>query len=230
MTVIQPASGYRAAIDPVLLAAAVDADPGERVLDAGCGTGASLFCVLTRLDAVSGVGLELHEPYAALARQGLSGNQLGSRASIVCGDLAQPPADLGAPFDTVMTNPPFYQRGTVRPHPHGETPYAVTDLSLQAWIGACVQLLRKDGLFAVIHRAERLADIISALTGCGAVNVFPLWPKAGRAASRVVVTARKERRSPATVHAGLVLHTAENTYTAEADAVLRDGAPLFAPA
>lgn len=230
MKVIQPASGYRAAIDPILLAAAVDSEPGAQILDVGCGTGAALFCLLTRMQDVSGLGLERHPPYAALAERGLAENGLHGRGRIVQADIAQPPPDLAGPFDVVMTNPPFYQRGTVRPHPDGETPYAVTELPLETWIAACLSHLKKDGLFAIIHRAERLADIIAALSTCGAVSVFPLWPKAGRPASRVVVTARKGRRSPATIYPGLVLHTPDDTYTPEAEQILRAGAPLFSTA
>jgi tRNA1(Val) A37 N6-methylase TrmN6 len=229
VTVHQPIRGYRAAVDPVLLAAAVEAGPGARVLDAGCGTGASSFCLLARCSDLTVTGLDNHVPYVDLARTGLAANAFAARGSIVCGDLAAPPPGLGAPFDVVMTNPPFYQRGTVPPHPDGETPYAVTDLSLEQWIAASLALLRKDGLFAIIHRAERLADIIAVLKGCGAVTVLPLWPKAGRDAKRVVVTARKDRRTPARVLPGLILHTHDGGFTPEAEAVLREGASL-APA
>ena len=45
----QPAEGYRVAVDPVLLAAAVPAGPGSRVLDLGCGVGAAALCLLTRV-------------------------------------------------------------------------------------------------------------------------------------------------------------------------------------
>lgn len=229
VSVFQPEAGYRAAIDPVLLAAAVNIDNESRILDVGCGTGASLYCLLARVQDVSAVGLELHDPFAVLAEKGLEENGLESRGQIVRGNIAEPPKEIGAPFDAVMTNPPFYQKGTVPPHPHDNTPFAVTDLSLHDWIASCLRLLRKGGLFAIVHRAERVAEVLAALSGCGAVNVFPLWPKTGRPASRVVVTALKERRSPSVIHAGLVLHTPEDTYTPEADAVLRDGAPLFAP-
>lgn len=230
VTVYQPAQGYRAAIDPVLLAAALEVEAGARVLDAGCGTGASLFCLLARCPGVTATGLDNNPPYIDFAATGLQANGLSSRAAVIAGDLAAPPADFGAPFDAVMTNPPFYQRGSVPPHPHGETPYAVTDLALDQWVGACLALLRNDGLFAIVHRAERLAEIISALTGCGAITVMPLWPKAGREAKRVIVTARKGRRTPSRILPGLVLHSADGAFTPQAEAVLRDGAALITPA
>ena len=44
----QPAQGYRVAIDPLLLAASVNAEPGETILDVGAGVGAAGLCVATR--------------------------------------------------------------------------------------------------------------------------------------------------------------------------------------
>ena len=66
---VKPAEGYRVAIDPVLLAAAVDVPAQSKVLDVGCGTGAALFCLLARLQIVSGVGFEQHKPFAGFARR-----------------------------------------------------------------------------------------------------------------------------------------------------------------
>ncbi|MEO0916318.1 MAG: methyltransferase, partial [Pseudomonadota bacterium] len=50
LQVLQPAVGYRAGADPVLLAAAVDAGPGHSVLDVGCGVGTALLCLGTRVN------------------------------------------------------------------------------------------------------------------------------------------------------------------------------------
>ncbi|MHC4448298.1 MAG: methyltransferase, partial [Planctomycetota bacterium] len=63
----QPARGYRAAIDPVLLAAAVPTWGGERILDLGCGVGAAALCLLARVPDVEVTGLELQGPVARLA-------------------------------------------------------------------------------------------------------------------------------------------------------------------
>ncbi|NKB43383.1 MAG: methyltransferase [Alphaproteobacteria bacterium] len=224
--IVQPQDGYRVAVDPVLLAASIATPPNSRVLDVGCGTGAALFCLLSRLSTVQGVGLEQHEPFVKMARRGIQENDFSKRSEIVMGDLADPPDSWAAAFDVVMTNPPFFEAGTVPTRPGQDATHAVTDLSLRSWITRSLSLLRRDGLFSIIHRAERLADIIQALSGCGATTVIPLWPKTNTAAKRVIVTARKDRRSPATLCPGLVLHADDDTYTDEANAVLRDGETL----
>ena len=222
--IVQPQDGYRVAVDPVLLAASVTISPGATVLDVGCGTGGALFCLLSRLDAVRGVGIEKHDPFADLARDGVEENDFAERVEIVTGDLASPPKEWNGLFDAVMTNPPFFEAGTVPSRPDQDSNHAVTDLSLSSWISQCLSLLRKDGLFSIIHRAERLADIIQALAGCGSIVVIPIWPKANTPAKRIIVTALKGRKSPATLSPGLILHTEDDSYTAEADAILRGGA------
>ena len=225
--IFQPEAGYRVAIDPILLAAAVNAPECARILDAGCGTGAALFCVLTRFETANGVGLERQPDLAVLAQQGAVSNQLDNRARIIAGDLAAPPEDMAGPFDVVMTNPPYFEAGTIPPCPNKAQENAESDLPLAQWIEACFKVLRQDGLFAIVHRAERLDDIIANLHGrSGAVTVVPLWPKAGSPAKRVIITARKGRRSPTLVHPGLVLHEENGDFTPAADAILRDGAAL----
>ena len=59
MRLRQPVEGYRAAVDPVFLAAAVDAKAGQRALDLGCGAGAALLCLARRVDGALVDGLEV---------------------------------------------------------------------------------------------------------------------------------------------------------------------------
>ena len=88
-------------------------------------------------------------------------------------------------------------------------------------------MLARKGTLTVIHRADRLDAVLAGLDGrAGDVAVLPLWPKAGKAARRVVVSARKGVAGPARLLPGLVLHEADGRYTAAADAVLREGAAL----
>ena len=103
------------------------------------------------------------------------------------------------------------------------------DAKLGDWIGFLLRMVRAKGTITLIHRADRLDEILALLHGnAGETVVFPLWPKRGVAAKRVIVRARKGIRTPLTVSPGLVLHEADGTYTEEADAILRGGAcPLL---
>lgn len=221
---LQPTEGYRAAIDPVLLAAAVPDGRWTTALDVGVGTGAALLCLRARLGPRAITGLELLPDHADLAERALALNGFDDCA-IVRGDLRDRPL-AGRSFDQVLTNPPFHGPGTASPHAGRATAH-MEEMPLEDWLDACLRLLVPRGGLTVIHRADRLDAILAALHGrAGAVEIIPLWPKAGLAAKRVIVRARKGLKSPATLLPGLVLHAADGGYTAAAEAVLRDGASL----
>ena len=101
------------------------------------------------------------------------------------------------------------------------------ELGLEAWLDVALRFLKPRGRLAVVHRADRLDELITALGGrCGEVTVFPFWPRAGEPARRVVVRARKAVRTPAQLLPGLVLHSADGAFTPEAEQILREGKPL----
>jgi len=70
-----------------------------------------------------------------------------------------------------------------------------------------------------------LGEALVALPERG-ITVFPLWPRAGVAAKRVILQVRHGSRAPLQLLSGLVLHREDGSYTPEADAVLRDGAGI----
>lgn len=224
----QPRHGYRAAIDPVMLAAAVAPGPGALVLDAGTGSGAAALCLAARVPDCRIVGLERDPDLLAVAARNFAADP--DRLQLVAGDLFAPPAAIvGASFDHVLTNPPFHPSGSATP-PRTTTARAahLTERDLASWITACLARLRPRGWLTLIHRADQLDVILAALAGrAGDANVCPLWPDAtAGAAKRVIVAARKTGRGPLRLGRGLVLHEADGRFTAPAEAILRDGAPL----
>ena len=86
-------------------------------------------------------------------------------------------------------------------------------------------MLRAGGTLTLVHRADRLADALAALgPRAGEVVVFPLWPRAGRPAKRVLIRARRGAAAPLRLAPGLVLHGADGAFTPAAQAALRGGA------
>lgn len=224
----QPADGYRAAIDPVMLAAAVAAAPRERVLEVGAGHGAASICLARRIPGVHVTGLELQPAMVRLANDNARLNGLSQAVEVMVGDLVRPlPRVAAGGFDHVMANPPFLdaRRATASPVAGRDTANVEGEASLAHWLVFMLRMVRSKGSLTLVHRADRLDEILSLLRpDAGEIVVFPLWPRRDRAAKRVIVRARKAVRSPTTLAAGLVLHEPDGTYTPEADAVLRGGA------
>ncbi len=230
----QPAEGYRAAIDPVFLAAAVPPkDPaGEPMtaLDLGCGAGAAALCLLARLPEAAVTGLEVQPRLAALARDNAALNGWAERFRVVEGDIADRDALAGlrpgnGGFDEVLCNPPHHPASMIAaPEPSKARSNRESGAALDDWVAAALALAGPKGAATFIHRADRLDDLLAALRGrAGGITVFPLWPKPGAAARRVLVRARKASRAPLTLAAGLVLHGPDGRFTPEAEEVLRSG-------
>jgi len=227
----QPEAGFRAAIDPVLLAATVAAGPGERVLDVGCGVGTAALCVAARLADVCVVGIDLQRDLVALAAANARANGLSARAEFMVGDLLAPPLRLApGSFDHVIANPPFDPPARVRPSPDRGRALASVEgeAGLAQWAGFCARMAGAKADVTVIHRADRLDELLAAMRPLmGELVVFPLWPgPAAKPAKRVIVRGRKGVATPLRLAPGLVLHEAGGAYTAAAQAILRDAAAL----
>jgi tRNA1(Val) A37 N6-methylase TrmN6 len=226
----QPAAGYRVAIDPVFLAAAVPAEPHQLVLDVGCGAGAAMLCLAARVPHSRLVGLEMQRDLVRLAGDNMILNRLEARASVMIGDLLHAPPRLSpGAFDHVMANPPFHPRHDVEPEAaSGKSTATVEgDANLADWVRFTLTMVRSKGTVTFIHRADRIDALLGQIAGrAGEVVVFPLWPGEGKAASRILVRARKQVSAPARLAAGLVLHDADGRLSAGAEGVLREGRRL----
>ena len=207
LKMLQPVAGYRAATDPVFLAAAVAAKPEESVLELGCGVGVALGCLLHRLPSLRATGLEIQPEYAALARKNMARNHL--LAEIVEGDLQNMPTPLRAQsFDHVMMNPPFFEAGRHSPvRDEGKSvAFIEGDAALAAWLATGLKRLKPLGWLTIIHRAERLSEILTGLDRAGNIRILPLSSRQGRAAGRVIVQARKGASGPLKLLPPLILH------------------------
>lgn len=232
LRLLQPARGYRAATDAVLLAAACPAEPGDTVLDLGCGAGAASLCLAARVPDLVLTGLEMQPDYADLARRNAARN--GMAMEVVEGDVAQVPPALRRPFSQVIANPPWYPPGgTPSPRPGRATALQVT-LPLSVWVQAAAQRLHPGGWLTLIAGADSLPDLLAALAPkLGSAAVLPLQPREGRAAPRILLRARKGGKAPFRLLPPLILHTGpahdgdRESYTPQANAILRDGAPLL---
>ncbi len=232
LQVWQPRRGYRAAMDPVLLAASVPARAGQSVLELGCGVGVASLCLGHRVPGLCQTGVELQPAYADLARRNATEN--GLRLDVIQADLAHLPPDLRARnFDVVIANPPYFpaKGGTAALDPGRETAQRERT-PMAVWIDAGLRRLTPTGLLAVIQAADRLGDILAAVGTRGAVTVLPIAARVGRDAGRVIVQVRKGSRAPLRLCAPLILHRGvvhdgdRESHTDLAADILRHGAAL----
>ena len=227
---LQPARGYRAGMDAALLAAACDAEVGQRVLDAGCGPGAVLLQAAARRPQARFWGLERDPQALELARRGAALNAMQDRLELLAGDVAGGFAALRLrPFDAVLSNPPFFDdASSLRgPHPSRRGAYLADD-GLGAWAQFLAKAAREGGTITVIHRADRLADLLGLLSEkCGSVRIRPIHPFADAPAKRVLMRAVKTGKAPLELLPPLVLHDRSGgKHTPEAEAILRGEAAL----
>lgn len=200
------------------------------MLDIGCGSGAATLCLGARVPQCRIIGLELQRDLARLAAHNAAQNGMATRVTTMVGDLLQPPPRLSpGMFDHVMANPPFIARGRGSPTPNPEKSAASVegDADLGDWVRFAAAMTRGKGTVTFIHRADRVDALLGHLAGrLGDIAIFPLWPAAGRPASRVLVRGRKQIASPARLLPGLVLHEEDGRFTPAAEAVLRGAAAL----
>jgi tRNA1Val (adenine37-N6)-methyltransferase len=227
VTVIQPAKGYRAGMDAVLLSASLSAKPVESLAEAGCGAGAALLCAAHRLPGSSFTGFERDPATARLAVEGAAANRFTSRVTIREHDVSTRPTDLENAFDQSFSNPPFFDPATVRAPGEGKENAYLAQTPLKAWILFLHHITRPGGRITLIHRAAALGELLELLMPrTGEIEVLPVRPAPGTPASRVLIRARKGlRRGPMTLYDGLALHEhSGGPSTSRAEAALTGGA------
>lgn len=233
---LQPAKGYRAGMDAALLAAACGAQAGERVLEAGCGAGAVLFQAAARAPEASFVGVERDPAALDLARRNVVLNGAVARVVVREGDVGRGFAGQGflesgeSPFDWALANPPFFDdEKALRPPSPEKRGAWIADTGLDAWTRFLVRAVRDgSGKVVLIHRADRLADVLALLGGqTGSFQIRPVHPFADEPAKRILVRATKGGKAPLALLPPLVLHDRSGAkHAPEAEAVLRGEAGL----
>lgn len=236
ISLLQPKTGYRASIDALFLAASVSINPEDEpkskafsshphsVLDIGTGAGSALLACASRLPSISGVGLEFQRDMVRLANQNIVKNGFQDRLEVMQGDLLVPPPRLAAgSFSHVMANPPYYESQAAVESPRDTKALSNHDngITLDKWVDFAFRMLKPKGYASFVFTAARFDDLMACLYGrFGEITFFPLWPKQGREAKRVIIRARKNVKCNARILPGMVVHDEAGEYTSEAKNIL----------
>jgi tRNA1Val (adenine37-N6)-methyltransferase len=170
LKLIQKKDGFCFGVDAVLLANFADIKKGDRVIDLGTGTGIISVLLAGKTEAEKVTGLEIQPQVAEMAERSIKLNNLESRVNIVCGDIKNTVQHFGASsFDAVVTNPPYMNNGGGLVNPTDSLAIARHEImcTLEDVIKASSKLLKPGGRFAMVHRPDRLVDIIFLMRTCG---------------------------------------------------------------
>ena len=194
----------------------------------GCGPGAALLQAAVRSPQARLTGVEREAEALALAKANIALNGLEVRVEVVVGDVGQRFSALGmAPFDLAFANPPFFDDPAAlrAPHPARRAAWMAED-GLRAWTAFLLKAVREGGRIVVVHRADRLADLLAGLgEGAGSFRIRPVHAFADRPAKRVLVQAVKTGRAPLMLLPPLVLREGD-AGRPEVEAILRGEAAL----
>jgi tRNA1(Val) A37 N6-methylase TrmN6 len=233
--VVQPRRGHRAGSDAVFLAASVPARAGQRVLDVGAGAGVAGLCLLARVRGLAGTAVEIDPRLADLAARNAARNGFAEQFEVIAADVTSPAKALREAglkrefYHHLIANPPFYPESNVRAAPDASraAAHVMRAGGLAAWVRFFATMAAPRGLLTLIHRPDGLGELLALLNGrFGDIAIFPLFPKEGEPATRIIVQAKKGSRAGTSLLPGLILHEADGRYTPAAEAVLRGGSAL----
>jgi FkbM family methyltransferase len=238
LQLLQPAAGYRAGVDAVLLAAAVTVpvDTSTTVLDCGAGVGTVGLCVAARCPNTQVTLIEREPALLDLARHNIKSNELSGRVTALPGDITAPATHIDAPFlepelfDHVLANPPFHDEagGTHARAPLKRASHAMQKGELEGWVRFGARMAKPGGRMTLIHKADALPALLDVLKDrFGGLCITPIHSYADRAAIRVLVSGIKGSRAPCRLEPSIVLHDPGGSFTPYVSRILRHGAPLI---
>lgn len=231
--VSQPRHGFRAGLDSVVLGAAL-APASANVLDLGAGVGVAAMVALCHDSARQALLVDSDEESLALARYNLAANNMEGRAKVVALDVTakggrREAAGLAREaYASVIANPPYFEAGTKAGHAGRAAARHGGAEALDLWVRTAVAHAAPGGEVVFIHRAEVLPALLAAFGArLGGLTVLPLAPRAGEAASRVLIRGIKGSRAPLRLLAARPLHGGEGReFAAEFEAIFRGRATL----
>lgn len=215
---------FRPGTDTFLLSSLPRLRPGLRVCDLGCGTGLLGLLLMQRQPDLRIAGLDIQPEAAALARRAAAENGLTERLDFRCGDLRQVRGIFPTGcFDLVVCNPPYYPPAGGKLSADGarRTARSETEASLADLCAAASYLLRWGGKFCLVHKPERLADVLCGLRDAGteAKRLRFVHSRAADPPSLFLAEGCRGGRPGITVEPPLILQNGDGTPTAELNAI-----------
>lgn len=232
--ILQPKDGFRAAIDPIFLAASIPVENGDSVLDVGAGTGAAALALITRAPWAWASCIDVQPELTALCARSATRSGIAERIGVLAWDIMKKPTPIDTQtYDHVMSNPPYMKADTgQKPKTRAKLLASVeTTATLEQWTAFMLDRLKEGGTFSMVHRADRLDEILSLIDGpLGELKIIDLQTKDdGRPTKRVIVQGTKGGTTTEPARRQIIVHEDDGTYSAEGHDILRGAKALSMP-
>lgn len=218
--IIQNPQKFCFGMDAVLLSGFIRVKEQETVLDLGTGTGIIPILLEAKTDGAHFTGLEIQPESADMARRSVTLNHLENKVSIVTGDIKDASNLFGASsFDVVTANPPYMIDSHGMSSPSQAKAIARHEIlcTLDDVLEQAYRLLKPQGLFFMVHRPFRLAEIMSKMVAAGLEpkRMQLVYPYVNKEPNMVLLEGLKQGKSRLAVEKPLIVYQAPGIYTEE---------------
>ena len=217
LKIIQNPRWFCFGIDAVLLSDFVGVRKGDLVMDLGTGTGIIPLLLAAKSTASHIDALEIQKDVCEMAKRSVKLNNLENKINIIHSDLVG--YKSSKQYNVVVCNPPYKatDSGFVNPEDKLKISRHEVCCKLHDVVDTASRILKPMGKFAIIHRPERLVDVIYEM------RTKKVEPKRIRfvhsyndnAPVMVMVEGRKCAKSHITTEPPLVIYNKDGSYTDE---------------
>ncbi len=218
LKIIQNKKWFCFGMDAVLLTNYCDIKNNSRIVDLGTGTGIIPILLSGKRNYSKAYGIEIQAEIAEMAQRSVKLNSLQEKIEILNIDLKQALEYLEADsFDAVISNPPYklYKSGIINPDDKKAISRHEIKCSLEDVISTASQLLKQYGSFYMVHRPDRLADIMCLLRKyrLEPKQIRFVHPKVKAKANMILLRAAKNGNPELKFDPPLYIYDDEGNYT-----------------
>jgi len=220
LEIIQNKSKFRFGTDAVLLTDYARVKPGARCIDLGTGTGIISLLLSAKTKAKEIIGLDLQDDLCEMAKRSVTYNNLLERIKIICGDIKKVDELFDKEsFENVITNPPYMKNGSGFQSEDESIAMSRHEImcGIEDVAKAAEYLLKDKGMLTMVHRPNRLVDVLSVLRehAIEPKTIRFVHPYSGKAPNLFLINAQKNTQPFLKVEDPLVMRRDDGEYTDE---------------